>query len=730
MALVKFALGCVDTAARMSSVERVGGATPRPLGSATRARTAIAAKPQATAALYGGAVFLAAFLLFQVEPIMGRLILPWFGGSAAVWTVTVLFFQVVLVVGYLYAHMLVRYLGPRAQVFVHVPVLLASLLVLPILPAGSWKPVGAGDPTLRILGLLALTVGPPFFVLSTCGPLLQAWYARGEGRPYRLFSLSNGASLLGLLSYPLLVEPRLGTHAQADVWSIAYALFVALAISITVRAGLAAADSPLVAGAIESGAGRPRRIDRLRWLTLAATPSLLFLAVTNHLTQNVAPIPLLWVLPLGIYLLSLIICFEGGRGYRRVLFLPLLPVVLGLLAYNLFPGDLSVGITGQIAFFSAALLVCCMVCHGELARLKPDPEHLTAFYLMVSLGGALGGLLVAVVAPQVFPNYFELACGVVLCAAVVLLAVAEDLLTRASGWVWARRALALVAAAATALLGVYVLGKVRDYDRGDRLVARNFYGALSVRDYGGSGTRAVRMLYSGTIVHGEQLLAPGRSRTATSYYGPASGVGVLLREEDRARERMRVGVIGLGVGTIATYGRAGDSYRYYEIDPLDISIASTQFSFLRESRARVDVVPGDGRLSLERELNQRFNVLAVDAFTGDSIPIHLLTLQAFQLYFRHLSANGVLAVHVSNRFLNLAPVVARAAGALGKQAVLIESPGEPGETIVKKAEWILITADQRLAAKLARTGRGEFLDGNNGTRLWTDDYSDVLGSLK
>ncbi len=710
----------------MSSWEHAGRATPRSPGERIGARRTVAVRPRGTALLYGGAVFLAAFLLFQVEPIMGRLILPWFGGSAAVWTVTVMFFQIVLVLGYLYAHLLVRHVRSRAQMYVHVPVLLASLLVLPILPAASWKPLGAHDPTLRILGLLTVTVGAPFFVLSTCGPLLQAWYARGEGRPYRLFSLSNGASLLGLLCYPLLVEPRLGTHAQADAWSLAYALFIGLAISITVRAGLAAEPAPAAVAASSPG---PSLVERLRWLALAATPSLLFLAVTNHLTQNVAPIPLLWVLPLGIYLLSLIICFEGGQGYRRGLFLPLLPVVLGLLALNLFPGELSVGIIGQIAFFSAALLVCCMVCHGELARLKPAPEHLTAFYLMVAVGGAIGGLFVAVLAPQVFSDYFELAFGVVLCAVVVLFAVAGDLLERSSRALWARRLLALLAAAATVLLGVYVDGKVRAYDRGARMVARNFYGVLSVRD-GGSGTQATRTLYSGTIVHGEQLLAPGRSRDATSYYGPASGIGVLLREDNRAPAPLQVGIIGLGVGTIATYGRAGDSYRFYEIDPLDISVASTQFSFLRESRAHVEVVPGDGRLSLERERGRLFNVLAVDAFTGDSIPIHLLTVQAFELYFSHLAADGVLAVHVSNRFLNLAPVVARAAGALGKQAVLIESPGEPGEVTIKRAEWILLTGDRRLAATLARAGRGEVLDADNGTRLWTDDYSNVLGSLK
>ena len=298
----------------MSSLGQIGRATAPPPGRAIGAPAALAAaRPRITGALYAGAVFLAAFLLFQVEPIMGRLILPWFGGSAAVWTVAVLFFQVVLVLGYLYAHLLVRHVQPRRQMFVHVPVLLASLLVLPILPAASWKPTGPQDPVLKILGLLTLTVGVPFFVLSTCGPLLQAWYSRVDGRPYRLFSVSNAASLLALLTYPLLVEPRLGTHAQADLWSLAYALFVALAIWITVRAGLAAEPaSPALVPAVRAIA--PGWLDRLRWLALAATPSLLFLAVTNHLTQNVAPIPLLWVLPLGIYLLSLIICFEGGHG--------------------------------------------------------------------------------------------------------------------------------------------------------------------------------------------------------------------------------------------------------------------------------------------------------------------------------------------------------------------------------------------------------------------------------
>jgi len=701
----------------MSSWDQVGRAAPRVRGAGAGVRAGSADRARGTAALYGVAVFVAAFLLFQVEPIMGRLILPWFGGSAAVWMVAVMFFQVVLVLGYLYAHLLVRHVSPARQMFVHVPVLLLSLAVLPILPAASWRPVGGQDPTLRILGLLAVTVGP----------LLQAWYARGEGRPYRLFSLSNGASLLGLLSYPLIVEPRLGLHAQAYVWSSAYALFVALAIAITVRAGLAARRIASVADTRPRTAA-PRWLARVCWLALAATPSLLTLAVTNRLTRTVAPIPLLWVVPLAVYLLSLIICFESDRGYRRALFLPLLPVVLVLVAAGLFPGELEVGIIGQIAFFTGALFVFCMVCHGELARLKPDPEHLTGFYVMVAAGGALGGLFVAIVAPQIFSDYFELAVGIVLCAVVVLVAVSGDLLKRTSAWIWPRRAVALMLAAGTALLGTYVLGKVLVYDRGARVVARDFYAVSSVRDTGGTG--AVRMLYSGTIVHGEQLLSPAGAHTPISYYGPSSGFGLLMREENRTSAPRRVGVVGLGAGTIAAFGRPGDSYRFYEIDPLDISIAKTWFGFLRDSPAHVSVISGDGRLSLEREPSQHFNVLAADAFSGDTVPVQLMTLQAFKLYFSQLAPGGVLAVNVSNRFLNLAPVVARAAGALGKQAVRIEDPGEPDERIYKRSDWVLVTGNRQLAAKLAHAPHGELLNSNNGVRLWTDDYSNVLASLK
>ena len=369
--------------------------------------------------------------------------------------------------------------------FVHVPVLLASLVVLPILPAASWRPVGGQDPTLRILGLLAADGGAAVLrAVARAGRCFR----RGmrAAKAVRIDSSRSPTALrcLALLSYPLIVEPRLGLHTQAYVWSSAYALFVALLITITVRAGLAARGTASVAET-KTRTAAPRWLDRLRWLALATTPSLLTLAITNHLTRNVAPIPLLWVLPLSVYLLSLVVCFESDQGYRRALFLPLLPIVLLLVAGGLFPGELEVGIIGQIAFFTGALFVFCMVCHGELARLKPATDHLTGFYVMVAVGGALGGLFVAVLSPLIFSDYFELAFGIVLCAVVVLVAVSGDLLKRTPGRVWPRRALVLVLAAGTALFGTYVLGKVLVYDRGSsRRCARLLWSVERPRQLG------------------------------------------------------------------------------------------------------------------------------------------------------------------------------------------------------------------------------------------------------
>ena len=690
---------------------------------------------------YAAAVTLSAFLLFQVEPIMGKLILPWFGGSAAVWTTAILFFQFALVAGYGYAHLLVRVFSPRAQVAVHVGLLLVSLAILPIIPDPSWRPVAGQDPTLRILGLLTVTVGAPFALLSTTGPLIQAWYARLPGaRPYRLFALSNAASLLGLLSYPILVEPRLTARHQAIDWSLAYVVFAALIAAALLSSMRAAAHAPdASADRGEAARDRVAPASYALWIVLAACPSLLFLAVTNELSQNVAPIPLIWVLPLSIYLLSFILCFEAKRWYRRRAFLALLPVALGATAWMLSPDAPDLSIFVQVAGYAVALFVFCMVCHGELARRRPPVARLTAFYLMVSLGGAAGGLFVAVLAPQLFSGYFELPLGLVACAVLALGVTAPELLALGPRRQDRPRRRMLTGGAgliagllACTGLALYLAAGIGDQISGARVLTRDFYGSLIAFDTTSATGAPTLELSNGTTDHGEQYLQASRRRTPTTYYGRTSGIGLLLSRP--SLPRMRVGVIGLGAGTIATYGRAGDYYRFYEINPQDIQIARSQFSFLSGSPARTDVVTGDARLSLAAERSQRFDVLAADAFSGDSIPVHLLTRQALQLYFRHLAPGGVLAVHVSNQYLNLAPIVARTAATLGRATLRVSSNDDDAHDVFG-SDWVLVSADrgrlQRLALLATSKAVGDdagFLTGQ-GKRAWTDDYSDVLEAL-
>lgn len=692
------------------------------------------ATPRGAIVGFAGAVFIGAFLLFEVEPIMGKLILPWFGGSAAVWTASVLFFQIVLLLGYLYAHASIRYLAPRWQAAVHVTLLGVSLAFLPILPASSWKPSPGQDPTLRILGLLVVTIGLPFLLMSSTGPLLQAWYARRHAAaPYRLYALSNAASLLGLLSYPLVVEPLITTHHQATDWSIGYGVFALLGVIVAL--GAARATSPMAVAPPALSCRAPVSVLRYSaWVGLAACPSLLFLAVTNHLSQSVAPIPFIWVLPLGLYLISLVVCFESDRWYPRAIFLPLLPLAILAMGYRLSPDAPQESVALLITIFSAGLFVCCMVCHGELARRRPDPSQLTAFYLCLALGGALGGLFVAVIAPEIFPRYFEFQLGLFLCAALVTALLGRGLLRDPRGQGALGKAALGVLIAGCVGLALYLVHGVQQELASKRLVTRNFYGSLVVEDSGSPDQLdSTRMLTNGTTDHGEQFLNPARRRWPTTYYGPQSGIGVLLSNQSRALlglaspGGLRVGVIGLGAGTLAAYGRRGDYYRIYEINPKDITIAHQQFTFLRDSPARTDIILGDARLSLERELSHHFDVLAADAFTGDAIPIHLLTEQAFRLYFRHLKPGGVLAVHVSNNYLNLTPIVARTATALGKQAVLISNDDNDKQDVFS-ADWMLVSSDRALLTNLAARNQGTFVTGA-GSRPWTDDYSNLIDAL-
>jgi len=690
--------------------------------------------------LYALTIVVNAFLLFQVQPVIAKIILPWFGGSAAVWTTCLLFFQMILLLGYMYSHAVIRYLKPRAQMLLHIVLLVGSVAVLPIYPNASWKPTGGGEPTMQILGLLAVTIGLPYFLLSTTGPLLQAWYARRfhGAMPYRLYALSNAGSMFALISYPALFEPSFSTHQQSSLWSWSYVVFVAVcaftayksneSVREALEAPEAAAGDPGVDTA-PVAQGAPTTSTYTMWLLLPAVASVLLLAITNHLSQNVAAIPFLWVLPLSLYLLSFILCFEGDGWYRRNPYLQLLAVALGSMAYAVSVDMTSnVPIKVMIPLFAMGLFTCCMVCHGELARLKPDPKYLTHFYLMMSAGGALGGLMVGLLAPHFLNALYEMPVSLVITAALVSYVLRQD-----DELTWIRRWPGVVATGVITLaLTGYVGWQIRQMVSGSRVLARNFYGGLKVRDTGEPGSlEATRTLTHGTINHGEQFLNIARRRLPTTYYGPNTGIGLAIRSKQE-RGAVRIGVIGLGTGTTASYGRLGDYIRYYEINPLVLELARKEFFYLADCKAKLDVAMGDARLTLEQELKdgqaQNFDVLAVDAFSSDSIPVHLLTKEAMELYFRHLRPDGILAVHISNRFLNLQPVLEGEVHATQKVARVVDTEDDDTQGVFG-ATWVLITSP---AAELTGEALSNSapLDSKKTVRLWTDDYSNLFKILK
>ena len=676
--------------------------------------------------LYALTIVTSAFLLFQVEPMIAKIILPWFGGSAAVWTVCLLFFQVVLLLGYAYAHAIVRYLKPRVQTLVHGALLLVSVAVLPIYPGQALKPTASTDPTWGILSVLGLTVGIPYLLLSSTGPLLQAWYAREHkgGMPYRLYSLSNAGSMFALLSYPVLFEPRMTTHEQSWMWSVAYAAFVLLCGFMTLRSR----NFAVLGTSMGGPAKRPAPRQYIMWLLLPATASMLLLAITNHISQNVAAIPFLWILPLSLYLLSFILCFESSGWYRRNPYLQLLAVALGGMAYGITIDSAgNMPIWWMLVLFGLGLFTCCMVCHGELARLKPDPKYLTHFYLTIAAGGALGGIFVALIAPHIFQSFYELQLGLVLCAVLLLFALSLD--PETADWFRGWRTLApLAGAAATVYMGVYMGQNIRLQAMDSRVMVRNFYGALRVRDNGSESDLAtVRTLTNGTINHGEEYVNVAKRRMPTTYYGPNTGVGIAIREEQK-KGAIRVGVVGLGTGTMAAYGRLGDYYRYYEINPLVPPITKGQFYFVPNCPAKLEIAMGDARLSLEREAPQNFDLLVVDAFSSDAIPVHLLTKEAMALFFRHVRPDGVLAVHVSNRYLDLQPVVESEAAALGKFTRTIDTEDDTSIDVFA-ATWVLVFGPGS-GFNPPEFSESADIKSRRKVRMWTDDYSNLFQIVK
>jgi hypothetical protein len=669
-------------------------------------------------------VALSAFLLFLVQPLIAKQILPWFGGSSAVWTTCMLFFQGALLLGYAYADVTPRTLGPRNQPRAHIVVALLCLIVLPILAPEALKPLGTEEPITRILALLTVTIGLPYLLLSTTSPLIQSYFARLKPgkNPYRLFALSNAASLAALVAYPIAIEPFVGVRAQAHGWSIAFAVYVVLLATLAWRVSKSEAVTSTVADdAVPNNGSAPGWVVQLRWIALSAAGSMLLLAVSNHITQNVASVPLLWVLPLTLYLLTFILTFDGTGWYKRRYYLgPFFVLVIGmcfLLVDKTYQFDLVV----QTSVFCVGLFVVCMVCHGELVETKPVARYLTRFYLLISVGGALGALVVSVAAPLLFPTFLETPLALFV-AALLFIPVAA-----ATNWLLPWLAVALA-------IGVVGTGAYYwKLEHSNSLeVTRNFYGVMKIKAYDepGSDNYLVRMVH-GAILHGEQYPHEKWRKEPTTYYTPTSGFGRAVNQQrtlaPRSANGQRIGMIGLGVGTVAAYCRDIDTCRIYEINAEVERLARKHFTYLADSPAKPEVIIGDARLSLEREAANQFNVLAVDAFSGDSIPMHLITDEAVRVFMRQVASQGILAYHVSNRFLNLPPVLAEIAATENLAGLVVEDPAQSDNALHSSSTWVLLARDAKAFEGIEG---GKPLERTPGAPLWTDDFNNLLSVVK
>jgi len=696
---------------------------------------------------------LSAWLLFQVQPMVAKRILPWFGGGSAVWTTAMLFFQTALFAGYLYAHLLVQRLAARRQVLVHLALLAvaaASALAVGVIPADAWKPTHSGQPSLHILAMLAASVGLPYLMLSATAPLVQVWFSRANpGRsPYRLYALSNAGSLAALLSYPFLVEPHLGVARQAAGWSLLFAAFAILCgtsgLLALLRVPLAPPVIPAVAVVPDQALAdfgelsrvepvahvnddRPLWLQYVFWLALPACASVLLLAVTAHLCQDVAPIPLLWILPMVVYLLTFILAFDSERWYRRAVWMPLGAALSFAAVWN-WHAYATASIHWRLGVHLALLLALGMVCHGELARMRPPTSRLTSYYLCLSAGGALGGLLAGIVAPLVLTDHYELHFSILAAWVLAMTAMVAD---RRSPFHDGRNFKGLLGMAALLVALALAMDSHASGERGNSLaLARNFYGVLKVREISAGSDDSYYHLTNGDISHGSQFRSVNNRRVPLSYYHPATGVGQIMTALDEQTPQ-RVGLVGLGVGTLAAYAEAGDEFQFFEINPQVIEFADKYFTYLQDARergAKITTVEGDGRLSLERAPSKHYDVLVLDAFNSDAVPAHLLTLEAFELYLDRLKPDGILAVHITNEHLNLAEVVQAAADRFDLDAAVEQrvADGSPGDATT---QWALLYrrrgyfAERDLGGPLSQLA-------TESPVLWTDDYSNLLGILK
>jgi hypothetical protein len=696
--------------------------------------------------IYILSIFISAFLLFQVQPMISRYILPFFGGTTSVWSTVELFFQVILTGGYAYASWLVKRFSAKKQVWVHLAILAGSLVVVaalgkvwpsPVTPGANWKPASVDTPITDIFKLLVVSVGLPYFLLSTNSPLMQSWFHRAQPghSPYWLYALSNIGSLLGLLAYPFIVEPSLTLKAQGWGWSGLYAIFV-------IVAGLAARNSLKNKGEVQETAqpvkavtndSKPSMRVQALWILLSAVASTMLLATTSQITQEVAPIPFLWVIPLAIYLLSFILTYSNEGWYNRAIFRVLM--IVGSAAFIWALVNTHVQFIPLIIIYCFVLFVSVMICNGETYRLRPDPIHLTRFYLMTSIGGALGGVFVNLVAPFVFKGYWELPVSFSLTWTVVLAVFVTRKTANPEKRV--RFIYNVLISAAILLVGSLSLYSLVGGKSADIVyVARNFYGVVRVKEVNqGDAAWNAYDLVHGITIHGMQFTAPDKRSLPTVYYTGQSGIALAITNHPKYGHGMQVGVLGLGIGTLAAYGQPGDAYRFYEINPIMADLSKGEggyFSYLSDSAAKSTIVQGDARISLERELaasgSNNFDMLVIDVFNSDSIPVHLLTKEAFKLYLSHLAPDGMIAVNISTRYLNLLPVLWQQAKYYSLGLAVI--PNQSGDRLTFPSNWALLTPDPGLLKVPAITQRAISLDGySTNLRLWTDDFSNLFQIL-
>jgi len=683
-------------------------------------------------------IFIGAFLLFQVQPIIGKHMLPWFGGTSAVWITSMLFFQVLLLLGYLYAYLLSRF-SLKIQTSIHFVLTVATCGIIiflfttwhsPITPGIEWKLPDTTSPIQQVLVFLLLSVGLPYFLLSTTSTVLQNWFGLVEQKqsPYKLYALSNAGSLIGIASYPFVIEPFFSLQTQGQWWSVGFLFYGAVLLICCVKIFITPYKK---AAALKNKIVTIKKKTYAFWLLLSATPSIMLLSITELMTQSIAPIPFLWLLPLGLYLLSFIICFSDKKWYWRN-FYAYLFLVFGPFAL-LFTQTSGPSVPFSLLIFSLALFSSCMLCHGELYLSKPPVQKLNLFYVYVAFGGAIGGVLVGIIAPLFFNGIWEVYIGFYLSLLVafgVLLQYKDSSVYRHMKifFLSTRELYLFILIGFPLVIFTVALVVVVISGYSGAKIFRNFYGTLFLASKAADGETTTYLIH-GKIIHGTQHMGKHRFEP-TTYYHKKSGIGLVMQNYPRPKEGIRAGLIGLGTGTLAAYGKQGDFYRFYEINPQVVSIAHNYFTYLSDSHAKVDIALGDGRLSLEQEIKdkqQPFDIIVVDAFSDDAIPVHLLTKEAMDVYLKRLKTNGVIAFHISNNYIDLKHVLYRHAQEQHLEFAFLKTKGENQNSA---SEWVLLTRNKKLldTPAIARVTSKEKQYKNITT--WTDEYSNIFQILK